>query len=40
MELYEWDLGITRIAPGLRKMRRLTVDHIALTPRLRVRVKY
>ena len=38
MELYEWDLGLTRAAPGLRKMHRLAEDHIVLTPRLRMRV--
>ena len=37
MELYEWDIGLTRAALGLRKMHRLSEDHIVLTPRLRMR---
>ena len=40
MELYEGDLGLTQAAPGLRKMLRLTEDHIVLTPRLRMRVNF
>ena len=38
MELYEWELGLTGAAPDLRKMRRLTEDHIVLTQRLQMRV--
>ena len=35
---YEWDLGMHRYAPGLRKMPRLSEEHINLSPRLRMRV--
>ena len=38
VELYEWDLGLTRAPPGLRKMHCLTEHHIVLRPRLRMRV--
>ena len=35
--MFEEDLGGGRIAPGLRKTK-LTVDHIELTPRSRMKV--
>ena len=38
VNLYEYDLGMNRNAPGLRMIPRLTEDHITLTPRLRMRV--
>ena len=40
VDLYEWDLGLNRAALGLRRLPRLTEDHIHLTPRNRMRVKY
>jgi len=38
VNLYEWDLGMHRAAPGLRMVPRLSEDHITLSPRLRMRV--
>ena len=34
----EWDLGMHRHAPGLRKLPKLTEDHVSLNPSLRMRV--
>ena len=38
--VYEWDLGMNRAALGLRRLYKLTEDHIRLTPRHRMRVKF
>ncbi|XP_033103740.1 uncharacterized protein LOC117106487, partial [Anneissia japonica] len=38
LELYEWDIGLDRTSPGLRRLHRLTYDHLHLTPSLRMRV--
>jgi len=35
---YESDLNLKSFTPGLRKLNRITFDHIHLTPRLRMRV--
>uniref|UniRef100_A0A7M5VCD5 Transposable element P transposase n=1 Tax=Clytia hemisphaerica TaxID=252671 RepID=A0A7M5VCD5_9CNID len=35
---YEMDLNKNSLAPGLRKLHKITFDHIHLTPRLRMRV--
>ena len=39
VNVYEWDLGMNRGAPGLRKLHRLREEHIKLSPRHRMRVK-
>ena len=38
MNLYEEDLGMRQVAPGLRKIIELREEHIRFTPRDRVRV--
>ena len=37
VDLYEWDPGLTRAPPRLRKMHCLTEHYIVLTPKLRMR---
>ena len=39
MNVYEEDLGIRQMAPGLRKLVKLREEHIRLTPRDRMGVK-
>ena len=39
MNVYEEDLRMRQVAPGLRKLIKLRVEHIRLTPRDRMRVK-
>ena len=39
VDCYEWDLGMNRAAPGLRKLHKLKEEHIRLSPRLRMQVK-
>ena len=39
MNVYEEDLGIRQVAPGLRKLVKLREEHIRLTPRDRMGVK-
>ena len=39
VDVYEWDLGLNRAAPGLRKLVKLREEHIKLSPRHRMRVK-
>ena len=39
VDAYEWDLSNNQYGIGLRKMPRLTEEHINLTPRLRMKVK-
>ena len=36
MSVYEWDLGIDRFAPGLRRMPKITEEHVNLNPALRI----
>ena len=36
--LYEWDVGLERTSPGLRRLHKLTHEHLHLTPSLRMRV--
>ena len=38
ISVYEWDLGMHIHAPGLRKLPKLTGEHVNLSPRLRMRV--
>lgn len=38
VSIYEQDLNLKAFAPGLRKLHKITFDHIHLTPRLRMRV--
>ena len=38
LSVYEWDLGMNRAAIGLRKLFKLTDEHINLSPRLRMRL--
>ena len=38
INLYEWDLEMKRCSPGLRILHKLTEDHIAFNPSLRMRV--
>ena len=40
VSVYEWDLGLNRAALGLRRLHKLTEDHIRLSPRHRMRVKF
>ena len=39
IDVYEWDLGMNRASPGLRKLHKLKEEHVRLTPRLRMQVK-
>ena len=39
VDAYEWDLSTNQYGIGLRKMPRLTEEHINLTPRLQMKVK-
>ena len=39
VNVYEEDLRMRQVAPGLRKLIKLRVEHIRLTPRDRMRVK-
>ena len=34
ISVYEWDLGMHRHTPGLRKLPKLTEDYVSLCPRL------
>ena len=38
VSVYEWDLGMNRPAIGLRKLFKLTDEHVSLSPRLRMRL--
>ena len=38
ISVYEWDLGIDRFAPGLKRMPKITEEHVNLNPALRMRV--
>ncbi|XP_033107351.1 uncharacterized protein LOC117109202 [Anneissia japonica] len=38
LELYEWDIGLERTSPGLRRLHKITYEHLHLTPSLRMRV--
>ena len=38
MALYEWDLGVDRVALGLKMGHKLREEHIKLNPRSRMRV--
>ena len=38
LSLYEWDLGIGRFASCLRRMPKITEEHVNLNPALRIRV--
>ena len=38
MNVYEEDLGMRQVAPGLRKLIKLREDHIRSTPRDRMQV--
>lgn len=39
VDLYEWDLGTTRAAFGLRRLVKYQEDYVKLTPRARMKVK-
>ena len=39
MNVYEEDLGMRQVAPGLRKLIKLREEHIRFNPRERMRVK-
>ena len=39
MNVYEEDLGMRQVAPGLRKLVKMREEHIRLTPRDRMQVK-
>lgn len=39
VDVYEWDIGLNRAAPGLRVLYKLKEEHIRLSPRLRMQVK-
>ena len=39
MNVYEEDLGMRQVAPGLKKLIKLREEHIRLTPTDRMRVK-
>ncbi|XP_033631329.1 uncharacterized protein LOC117293214 [Asterias rubens] len=36
--LYDWDIGKNRSSPGLRRLYKITYEHLHLTPTLRMRV--
>ncbi len=38
LRLYEWDVGLKRSSPGLRRLHRISHEHLHLTPSLRMRV--
>lgn len=38
LELYEWDVGLMRSSPGLRRLHKISHEHLHLTPSLRMRV--
>ncbi|XP_022110829.1 uncharacterized protein LOC110990245 [Acanthaster planci] len=38
LQMYEWDMGLERHSPGLRRLHKLTYEHLHLTPALRMRV--
>ncbi|XP_038062325.1 uncharacterized protein LOC119732793 [Patiria miniata] len=38
LQLYEWDVGLDRHSPGLRRLHKITYEHLHLTPSLRMRV--
>ena len=39
IDVYEWDLGMNRAFPGLRKLHKLKEEHVRLSSRLRMQGK-
>lgn len=40
VDVYEWDLGLNRAALGMRMLHKLKEEHIRLSPKHRMSVKY